>query len=368
MKSKKCIKICFVSGAIARSGGTERVGSIIANVLSERGYKVYILSCWNHGEPHFYLHPNVHVEYLLDPKKEGKLYRTYFYPILKMHNFFKRNDIDIVIDIDTELSIYSSYAIMGTKSKLISWEHFNYWTMLRLKEKKRFRAKKLIRKYAEKLIVLTEQDREAHIDYLGFDPKQIVSISNPCMAISNIPYNFDSHTFLAVGRLADPKGFDMLLDSWYMIEKQIPKWKLVIVGAGDKEQELRKQLKTLKLTNVDFVGHKTDVNSYYSSAACYVLSSRYEGFPMVLLEAEAHGLPIIAFDCKTGPKELVLDRKNGYLVENGNISLLAETMLSFTKEKGNAQEMSNVSKEFVMKFNIDSIANKWETLIEEVIE
>lgn len=367
MKNKKNINICFVSGVIARSGGTERVGSIIANSLNKAGYNVFLLSCWNHGKPYFHLEPSIHVHYLLDPKKEGKLYRTYIYPIIKMHRFIKQNNIDIIVDIDTELSIYSSYAIKGTKCRLISWEHFNYWTMLKLNESRRFRAKRLIKKYAKKLIVLTEQDREAHIEHLGFDKKLVKVIPNPCTEISMVPYDYDKKIFLTVGRLTSQKGYDRLLEAWSLIEKDIPDWKLKIVGSGDDEVSLKKQKEALKLNNVDFIPHTSDVGRYYSSASAYVLSSRYEGFPMVLLEAEAYGLPIIAFDCKTGPRDLVVDGENGYLVEDGNIRKLADAMLLFTRNKKEAFRLSENTKRFATKFNLDSVTNQWETLIEEVL-
>lgn len=367
MKDKSKVKICFVSGAIARSGGTERVGSIIANSLCNRGYDVYLLSCWNHGKPYFYLKPDVHLHYLLEPKKEGKLYRTYIYPMLKMHKFIKDNVIDIIVDIDTELSIYSSYAIKRTECKLISWEHFNYWTMLRLKEKKRFRAKKLIKKYASKLVVLTEQDRQAHINNMGFSPNSILAFANPCMNITESPYNFDSHVFLAVGRLTHPKGYDWLLEAWSIVEECISDWKLVIVGSGEDDKMLKAKMNFLKLKYVNFVGHTDDVGAYYSKGSCFVLSSRYEGFPMVLLEAEASGLPVVSFDCKTGPRDLVVDGKTGYLVEDTNIQALAQAMIRFTKDKDTAERMSIEAKKFVSQFNLEAITDKWEKLIEEIV-
>ena len=135
-------KICFFSGLISRSGGTERVGIMIANELANKGYEVSILSLWNDCKPFFKVDKKIKIDYLLD-YKEGKLYRTYIYPILKLRKYIKEKEIDVLIDIDTLLSLYSGYAIKGTKCKLISWEHFNYYYML--KDKKRIRAKKIVK-------------------------------------------------------------------------------------------------------------------------------------------------------------------------------------------------------------------------------
>ena len=360
-------KICFVSGVIARSGGTERVGSIIANSLSKAGYDVFLLSFWNQGKPYFHLEDEVHVHYLLNHKIEGKFYRTGIYPIIKLHRFIQNNDIDIIVDIDTVLSRHSAYAIRGTKCKLISWEHFNYWTMLRLKEARRFRAKQLIKKYATELVVLTEQDREAHIKHLGFDENLITAIPNPCMEVQDSVYDFDKKIFLSIGRLTPPKGYDWLLEAWSRIENYIPDWKLRIVGSGEDEIKLKKQKDDLRLQNVEFIPHTTDVGKYYSTASAYVLSSRYEGFPMVLLEAEVYGLPIIAFDCKTGPHDLVCNGENGYLVDEANIQKLANSMLDFTKDKERADRMSQKSRSFVKRFNLNSVTLQWVGLIEAIL-
>ncbi|WPD51887.1 glycosyltransferase (plasmid) [Lactococcus lactis] len=140
------MRVCFISGVISRSGGTERVGTIIANHLANRGYDIRILSFWDRGKPYFQVFDNIKVDFLLDPKTEGKLYRTNIYPIVKLHNYLKRNQIDIVIDIDTALSYYTARAITNTKCKLVSWEHFNYWAMKLLNESKRYKAKELIKK------------------------------------------------------------------------------------------------------------------------------------------------------------------------------------------------------------------------------
>lgn len=363
----KNIKICFLSGVISRSGGTERVGSIIANALSEKGYEVYLLSCWNQGKPYYPLNKYIHLHYLLDPKKEGKLYRTYLYPILKLHHFIKKNEIDILIDIDTELSIYSAYAIQGTKCKLISWEHFNYWTMERLAEPKRFRAKRLIKKYASKLVVLTEADRQKHIQEYQLPDDFVCAIPNPCLSNVSVNYQFDTHTFISVGRLTPQKGYDLLLKAWKIAQDKVDDWKLVIVGAGEEEKELVDLKEALALDRVEFAGHTADVEQYYKEAACYVMSSRYEGFPMVLLEAQSYALPVISFDCKTGPKELIDDEKNGYLVEDGNVDKLAETMMKFVKDKKKAEEISVYASERVKRYSIDSIIEQWTDVLENII-
>lgn len=362
----KC-KICFISGAIARSGGTERVGSIIANSLSERGYEVHMLSCWNHGIPHFPLNDSIQIHYLLNPKTEGKLYRTYLYPIIKMHNFIKKYNIDIIVDIDTELAIYSTYAISGTSCHHVSWEHFNYWTMMKLGEKKRFWAKKLIKKYETKLVVLTDEDRKKHMEVYNFTEKQIYTIHNPCLADVNAEYNFHCHIFVTVGRLVSLKGYDLLLQAWKIVEDTTDDWKLVIVGDGEDKLALLQLQNELSLKKVEFAGATRHVEDYYKKASCFVLSSRYEGFPMVILEAQSFALPVISFDCKTGPRDLIEDKVNGFLVEDGNVEMLAQCMVQFINDEQTAYYMSENTKKTVSQFNLNAITQQWEKLIADVL-
>lgn len=360
-------KICFVSGVIARSGGTERVGSIIANELSRKGYDVFLLSFWNQGNPYYPLDEKIKVNYLLEPK-EGKLYRTGIYPILKLHRFILKNDIDILIDIDTVLSRHSAYAIQGTKCKLISWEHFNYWTMLRLKEKRRFRAKKLIKKYADGMVVLTDEDRIKHQQEYQLPDGFVTTIHNPCLSNAEVKYDFENHIFLSVGRLASQKGYDLLLRAWKIVQNKLPEWKLIIVGEGQQREELQDLCNELSLVRAELVGHSDNVGEYYKNASCYVMSSRYEGFPMVILEAQSYGLPVISFDCKTGPKDLITQEKNGYLVEEENIHQLAEYMIKFANEPKQALEMSRSAVEYVKQYTIEPIIEQWIDLINRVIE
>lgn len=364
---KNNIKICFISGVIARSGGTERVGSIIANALATKGYDVTVLSFWDEGVPFFYINDNVKVEYLLNPKTEGKLYRTYIYPIIKLHSYIMKNNIDVIIDIDTVIACFTSYAIKGTKCKQISWEHFNYWAMIKRNEKNRFRAKKLIKNNASKLVVLTEEDRKKHIKEYKLDPEFVVAMPNPCLSNAISDYKFENKVFLAVGRLSQQKNFSALLNAWSLICNDCSEWKLIIVGKGELENSLRKQAENLKLCNIIFAGHSNDIAKYYRQASCFVLSSEYEGFPMVILEAQSFGLPVISFDCKTGPKDLIQNNKTGFLVEDGNIEALAKKMLEFTQNEKKAVQMSKEAQRDVQKYNLESITSKWCTLIESVV-
>ncbi|MCH4597593.1 glycosyltransferase, partial [Achromobacter xylosoxidans] len=146
----------------------------------------------------------------------------------------------------------------------------------------------------------------------------VITMPNPCISNIEYEYHYDKKRFLAVGRLVEEKNFADMISAWKIVEKKVDDWDLIIVGKGELEKDLRQQIKDLNLQRVTIAGHSDHVEEYYKSASCYVLSSVYEGFPMVILEAQSYGLPVISYDCKTGPRDLVLHNFNGMLVEDKN--------------------------------------------------
>ena len=175
----------------------------------------------------------------------------------------------------------------------------------------------------ERLIVLTEADKR---EWEKAGCSNVAVIPNPC-ALSNAQCTKDyaqrAKTVLAVGRLHEQKGFDLLLKAWAPIEKQFPDWTLRIVGEGPKHSELETQIQTLGLRHVVLAGQTENVAKEYAEASLFVLSSRYEGLPLALIEAMWCGTGCVSFDCPQGPAELLAD-KRGWLVENGDVEKLTQ--------------------------------------------
>lgn len=204
------------------------------------------------------------------------------------------------------------------RRQLLEANHTNpVWSLLG-----RIRTWQLVRavKPLEQLIVLTEHDKS---DWQKAGCKNITVIPNPCsLDGQKVPMKPRENVLLAVGRLHEQKGFDRLQQAWERIEKRHPEWSLRIVGEGPKRTELESQIRELGLEHVVLAGRVADVAEEYAAASLFVLSSRYEGFGMVLSEAMWCGLPCIAFDCPQGPAELLADGR-GWLVSNGDISALS---------------------------------------------
>ncbi|MBT1179930.1 glycosyltransferase family 4 protein [Bifidobacterium vespertilionis] len=355
--------ICFLSGVISHNGGTERVGTMIANVLSDYGYDVRILSFWNHGTPFFAVDDRVKIDYLMNPKTEGKLFHTYLYPVWKLRNYVKANHIDVLIDIDSVLAYWTVPSLCGLFCRHIVWDHFNYFHAQT--EPRRVTALRLIHGHVDRLVLLTHQDKRMYLD-AGFSEQQLTVINNPTPFEHVAPSPRSEHRVIAVGRLTDQKGCDRLISAWSRIHQMVGDWRLTFVGSGELRDDLMRQAEDAEIDNIDFISATQNVQEWYDKASIYALTSRYEGFPMVLLEAMSKGLPIVANDCLTGPRELVHDSVNGYLVADGDMDSFADKLLSLINDRAKQDEFSCHALSMSKAFHIKPIADKWRALIDDL--
>lgn len=214
----------------------------------------------------------------------------------------------------------------------------------------------------EKLVVLTEADKR---EWEESGCRNVTVIPNPCV-FDKVQCTKDkgqrTKTVLAVGRLHEQKGFDMLLQAWDEVQST-KDWTLRIVGEGPKRTELEAQMKSLKLQHVTFAGRATDVAKEYADASLFVLSSRYEGLPLALIEAMWCGVPCIAFDCPQGPAELLADGR-GWLVPANDVEKLAEKILYVIAHPDEAQERATKAQAYAQAtYSEEVIMPRWENVM-----
>ncbi|MFB5707542.1 glycosyltransferase family 4 protein [Acinetobacter radioresistens] len=355
-------KICFLIGNLNNSGGTERVTTLIANALAEKKYQVSILSLADGKQPFFELVPSIKT-YSLYPEKIS-FKKNFLGAVWRIRKFVTQHQIDTLIVVDSISCIFTVPALCGLKVKHICWEHFNFKNNNGVK----FRdyGRKLAAKYCDYVVTLTQRDKELWEKGLKKINAKIVAIANPVSYedIENIP-SLEYKTVLAVGRLTHVKGYDLLITAWSKIARQVPGWKVIIVGSGEDELMLKQMAKDFAVEDsIVFAGQQKDMDQFYRQASFFCMSSRFEGFGMVLIEAQSYGLPIVAFDCDTGPAEIICE-KSGILVENLNVQLLANQLLMMTKMSVN--QYSSMSSSAILNsksYYIDNIVHHWVGLLE----
>ena len=355
-------KICFLIGNLNNSGGTERVTTLIANALAQQDYQVSILSLADGSQPFFDLEPSICINSIYPEKVSMK--KNFLGAVWRIRKFVTANRVDTLIVVDSISCVFTIPALFGLKIKHICWEHFNFNVDLGVSFRRL--GRRLAAKYCDYIVTLTKRDKELWMHGLSNIKAEIVPISNPTPYenTEHLP-NLESKIILAIGRLTHQKGFDFLIDAWAKVCKINSDWTLRIIGDGEDEKKLKQQVKDLGIYNrIEFIPAKKNINKYYKTASFYCMSSRFEGLPMVLLEAQAFGLPIVAFDCDTGPSEIITNNINGYLCNKNNcedLSFALDNMMNMSEEK--FQNMCLNAKLNSDSFKLDKIIKKWINII-----
>ena len=169
---------------------------------------------------------------------------------------------------------------------------------------------------------------------------------------------------IAVGRLNKEKGFDRLISIWPSINTHFPDWQLDIFGDGIIKDQLTLLINKNNVKNLSLRGATQDISIEYANSSICVITSYFEGFTLVIIEAMKHGVPCVAFDCPNGPRNIIEDGINGFLVEDGNSSLFIERLCSLMENDHLRQQFSEAAKIRANDFNIDIIMGRWKALFE----
>ncbi len=172
---------------------------------------------------------------------------------------------------------------------------------------------------------------------------------------------------LSVGRLTEQKGFDKLIAAFQRVSVQFPHWHLVILGDGPDRAALKAQIEAAMLHHrVSLPGRAGNIGQWYSVADLFVMSSSFEGFPNVLAEAMAHGLPAVSFDCDTGPRDIIRHEVDGLLVANGDVKALSNALGRLMGDTCLRQQFAVNAVDVRERFSIVKIAGLWENLFKEL--
>lgn len=352
-------RLCFLTGTLNAMAGAERMTATMANALAEQGYTVTILSLWD-ATSCFPLHPAVTHETVFAQRPSFK--RAYASTVAGIRRHVRAHKVDVLVQVDTMLALFALPATLGLGTRHIAWEHCHFDEDLG-KPARRF-ARRLAARYCEAIVVLTERDRKRWTEALR--PRSTVAcIPNPLpFAMPAQPAPRTGKTVLAVGRLVHAKGFDVLLRAWSVVARLEPNWQLTIAGEGEERAVLEALRDELGLRDcVTLPGIYADITIAYEQASVFCLSSRYEGFGLVLIEAMAFGLPIVSTDCETGPRELLTPGQDALVVPKDAPGALAQAMVHMIRHPEEAARLSAAAHEKASHFSQVHLAQQWQVLL-----
>jgi glycosyltransferase involved in cell wall biosynthesis len=195
-----------------------------------------------------------------------------------------------------------------------------------------------------------------------------VAIPNPLSFVPTSVSPLTAKRVVAVARYSHEKGIDLLLQAWAKVQSRHTDWMLEVYGDGDTTPYIR-QMQSLGIdaSRCRLNGRTDNVEKVYCQSSIYVLSSRFEGFGMVIVEAMACGLPVVAFDCPWGPRSIIRDGEDGLLVENGHTDALADTLSRVMGDSTLRSTLAENARRNVERFRIEQIAERWKQLFESTI-
>ena len=377
------IKIAYCLPSLYIPGGMERVLTIKANYFADAlGYDVYIiLTDGKDKAPYYPLSPKIHTINLdinYDHLNGLTLYKRFPRYLVKQRIFknrLKKCLMEIKPDITVsmlrrEINFINS---IHDGSRKIGEIHVNKSNFRDFNEEKASVVKKLLAKFwmkqlisalkqLDKFVTLSQEDKEKWTEI-----DNAIAIHNPLSFFPEKISDCSSHEVIAVGRLIPQKGFDMLIDAWKIVSDKHPEWTLRIYGECDQTEYL-KQIDRLGIEKTcKLEGAVTDIVSKYQESSIFVLSSRFEGFGMVITEAMACGLPAVSFACPCGPRDIIHEGKDGFLVEPGNIKELAEKIIYLIEHEDIRKSMGLEARSNSERFRMEKIAGQWNTLFESIL-
>ena len=377
------MKIIYCTHSLYNPGGMERVLVNKVTYLVERlHWNVSIVTTDQKGRPSFYVLPkgvkliDLNINYSDDNIKT---------PIGKIGGYLKKRrkhrkllsailfqeKADIVVSLYPSESSFLPKIKDGSKKVL----ELHYCKFFRLQygrkgilgwiDKLRTRQDESIVRRFDRFVVLTQEDR----GYWG-DIPNIQVIPNAAKLLGQQFSNLSKKRVIAVGRLDYQKGFDRLIQAWELIQENgtFHDWQLDTFGQGEWREMLQQMIDGKRLqANMHICSPTKNIGTEYTHSSLLVMSSNYEGFPMVMIEAMACGLPVVAFDFKCGPKDIIQDGKNGLLVSNGDIQGLADAMMTLMGNEALRKRMGEEARKVISTYSEETVMSQWIRLFTDLV-
>lgn len=315
------MKILVLHGHLSM-GGEERVLLNVLRNLIELGYNVDLLITWNHGENNLFeneIPKKVNYEFLFDNYngkskiiKEIYRLRTKTIYLKKVEKIIEEKKYDVIIDYSSNLLKYKNFDI---KVPIFAWIHFSLTFGEKLSGEKVEKYKKQYKKY-DKILTICDTMRDEFVEILGMDKTKVELVYNPInleiirKKAENVNPKYGNYLkedyFLQVSRLTQQKQPEHLVDIYYKLKQRGIKEKLYFIGNGEKVKLIKQKIKEYNLEDdIILLGQIENPYPFFKNAKLFLHTAKYEGLPTVLLESLAFGTPVVAYDCPTGPKDIL---------------------------------------------------------------
>ena len=377
------MKVLVLHGHLSM-GGEERVLLNVLKNLVELNYDVELLITWNHKENNLFeneIPKKVNYEFLFN-NYDGKskiikeIYRlrakaTY---LKKVEKIIKENKYDVIIDYSSNLLKYNNFDI---KVPVFAWIHFSLTFGEKLSADKIEKYKKQYKKY-DKILAICDTMRNEFVEILGMDKNKVELVYNPIdleairKKAENIDKKYENYLkqdyFLQVSRLTEQKQPEHLVNIYYKLKQRGIKEKLYFIGNGEKVELIKQKIKEYKLQNdVILLGQIENPYPFFKNAKLFVHTGKYEGLPTVLLESLALGTPVVAYDCPTGPKDILgQNSEYGKLIPLNDKDTFVEKVYELMNKNEKYENYRKLSLVRANDFSMESNKAKLKELIENI--
>lgn len=364
------MKIAFLLGSIHGTGGIARATSIIAQCLScDDKNEVFVINYWGlRAEKEDVECEKIHYTSILDnaiPMRKGL-----FKAMKRLRRFLLANKIDVLISCGALYFTLGALSTKRTHTKAIAWEHSNYTSNFGHIGKKYNRL--IGGKLSDFVVTLTYMDQENYLNHVRKEGVEFIyNPMDPRLLREKVVYNAESTKIVTVGNLNAFKNYnDLLLVARELFQNpKFSNWSWDIYGEGPDREEIETRIGEYGLQGrVVLKGRSERIYELLNEYSIYVCTSKSEGLPMALIEAKAKMLPIVSFDIMTGPREIIDDGKNGYLVKLHDIKGMVEKVSLLMESADKRKQFSVKSYEGIQKFSLEVCANKWNMVLKKVME
>jgi GalNAc-alpha-(1->4)-GalNAc-alpha-(1->3)-diNAcBac-PP-undecaprenol alpha-1,4-N-acetyl-D-galactosaminyltransferase len=349
-------------------GGAERVMSNIANYWTAKGWSITLITLATMDSDFYHLETNVRrisLDRLGDSSTVIAALKNNIVRLSELRKSIKKSKPHVVISFIDRMNVLTLVSTLGIAIPVVVCEHTDprqsppggIWNLLRRKTYKW--ASAVVVLTSEVICELEEFVLKKRIHVIPNSALPVPKVDNP------IPFRIPTPSVIAMGRLVKLKGFDLLLEAFAKCNKK--QWSLMILGEGPEREHLHSIIEQFSLNSqVYLVGRVPEPKIYLQQADLFVLSSHYEGFPMAIIEAMSCGLPIVSFDCPTGPRDIIRNGIDGLLVPAEDVDSLAKAMNRLMENARERKTMGKFALQVVERFSESSIMKKWEKLIVDV--